>query len=144
MISHTMKSYVKTMISYFKLWYHRYQCSRCIQCQCPKQGWPASFRHSDSCRLPQRPNRIKCPSLSWQTLFFLSILKTIWSERGESFSLRQGVRFIIDANKGDAPVRQIINGKLQKHYCLPGLKSCDFHFGDCSNLVLSLRRGRRQ
>ena len=73
-------------------------------------------------------NTIKSLSLSCRHLFFLSILKTIRSERAKSFSLRQGIRFIIDANEGNAPVRQITNGKIQKHYCLPGLKSCDFSF----------------
>ncbi len=61
-------------------------------------------------------NTIKSLSLSCRHLFFLSILKTIRSERAESFSLRQGVRFIIDMNEGDAPVRQITNGKIQNYY----------------------------
>ena len=60
------------------------------------------------------PNTIKCPSLSCQPLFFLSILKTIRSERAESFSLRQGVRFTMDANEGDAPVREITTGQKPK------------------------------
>jgi len=59
-------------------------------------------------------NTIKSLSLSCRHLFFLSILKTIRSERAESFSLRQGVRFIIDANEGDAPVREITNGQKPK------------------------------
>jgi hypothetical protein len=59
---------------------------------------------------------LKSLSLSCRAPFFLSILKTIRSERAESFSLRQGVRFIIDANEGDAPVRKITNGKIQKQY----------------------------
>jgi len=61
-------------------------------------------------------NTIKSLSLSCRLLFFLSILKTIRSERGESFSLRQGVWFIIDANEGNAPAREITNGKIQKQY----------------------------
>jgi len=61
-------------------------------------------------------NTIKSLSLSCRLLFFLSILKTIRSERAESFSIRQGVRFKIDANEGDAPVRKITIGKIQKHY----------------------------
>jgi len=60
------------------------------------------------------PNTIKSLSLSCRRVFFLSILKTIRSERGESFSLRQEVRFIIDANEGDAPAREITNGQKQK------------------------------
>ena len=40
-------------------------------------------------------NTIKSLSLSCRLLFFLSILKTIRSERAESFSLHQGVQFII-------------------------------------------------
>ena len=59
-------------------------------------------------------NTIKSLSLSCRRVFFLSILKTIRSERGESFSLRQEVRFIIDANEGDAPVRKITNGQKPK------------------------------
>ena len=61
-------------------------------------------------------NTIKSLSLSCRRVFFLSILKTIRSERAESFSIRQGVRFKIDANEGDAPVRKITIGKIQKHY----------------------------
>ena len=59
-------------------------------------------------------NTIKSLSLSCRHLFFLSILKTIRSERAEGFSLRQGVWFIMDANKGNAPVRKITNGQKSK------------------------------
>jgi len=61
-------------------------------------------------QIPEASNTIKSLSLSCRLGFFLSILKTIRSERAESFSLRQGVRFIIDANEGDAPVREITKG----------------------------------
>ena len=76
-------------------------------------------------------NTIKCPSLSCQPLFFLSILKTILSERAESFSLRQEVwfKFIIDANEGMRLSGKLQMAKNRKHYCRPVLKSCDFHFG---------------
>ena len=64
--------------------------------------------------LARASNTIKPLSNLCRPVFFLSIVKTIRSERAESFSLRQGVRFIIDANEGDAPVRKITNGQKPK------------------------------
>ena len=48
----------------------------------------------------------KVPWSFVSTSIFLSILKTIRSELAKSFSLHQGVRFIIDANEDDVPVRE--------------------------------------
>jgi len=59
-------------------------------------------------------NTIKSLSLSCRLVLFLSIVKTIRSERAEGFSLRQGVWFTMDANEGDAPVRKITNGQKSK------------------------------
>ena len=59
-------------------------------------------------------NTIKSLSNSCRPVFFLSIVKTIRSEWAESFSLRQRVQYIMDANEDNAPVRKITNGQKPK------------------------------
>ena len=85
----------------------------CVQNQPPSESVSLAER-APPASLEDTMITIKSLSLSCRPVFFLSIVKTIRSEWAESFSLRQRVQYLMDANEGDAPVRKITNGQKQK------------------------------